>query len=61
MPQTPSIDHTSKKVFTLSKNNQIITSALLGFTILMAVGFSPIEVIHNATHDARHSAGFPCH
>jgi len=27
----------------------------------MAVGFAPIEVIHNATHDTRHSTGFPCH
>ncbi|MCK5728309.1 MAG: CbtB-domain containing protein, partial [Methylococcales bacterium] len=21
----------------------------------------PIEVIHNAAHDTRHSSGFPCH
>jgi cobalt transporter subunit CbtB len=25
------------------------------------VGFSRIEVIHNAAHDVRHSNAFPCH
>lgn len=48
-----------------STHNQHLLSAvicaLLGFAILIVVGFSPIEVIHNATHDTRHSTGFPCH
>jgi cobalt transporter subunit CbtB len=25
------------------------------------VGFSHIEAVHNASHDYRHSMGFPCH
>jgi len=25
------------------------------------VGFSHIDVIHNAAHDVRHSNAFPCH
>lgn len=36
-------------------------AALLGLVLLWGVGFSDIEAIHNAAHDVRHSAGFPCH
>jgi len=43
------------------KNSQIFASAMLALVVLSAVGFAPIEVIHNATHDTRHSSGFPCH
>jgi cobalt transporter subunit CbtB len=25
------------------------------------VGLSHIDIAHNAAHDTRHSAGFPCH
>lgn len=38
------------------------TSAiLLGFALWLAVGFSPLAEVHNATHDTRHASGFPCH
>ncbi|MCK5888599.1 MAG: CbtB-domain containing protein [Methylococcales bacterium] len=43
------------------KNGQILAAAMLGFLILSIVGLAPVEVIHNATHDVRHSSGFPCH
>lgn len=43
------------------KTVQILAGAILGLIVLSAVGFVPLEVIHNATHDARHAAGFPCH
>jgi len=33
---------------------------LLGAFFVLGAGFSPISVIHNATHDARHTF-FPCH
>ncbi len=45
----------------ISKNRQILASALFGLIILSIVGFAPLEVIHNAAHDTRHSSGFPCH
>ncbi|MHB8453681.1 MAG: CbtB domain-containing protein [Acidiferrobacterales bacterium] len=35
--------------------------AFLGLALVYAAGFSKIHVLHNAAHDARHSAGFPCH
>lgn len=36
-------------------------AALLGLVLLWGIGFSHVEAVHNAAHDARHSAGFPCH
>ena len=38
-----------------------LLAALLGGVVIWAVGFSPIDVAHNAAHDTRHSVGFPCH
>lgn len=38
-----------------------IAAALLGLTIVWTVGFAPLSAVHNAAHDTRHSAGFPCH
>lgn len=34
---------------------------LLGLVVVGFVGFSHIDVVHNAAHDTRHSNGFPCH
>ena len=38
-----------------------LAAVLLGFIILYGAGFAPQEVVHNAAHDVRHSAAFPCH
>lgn len=38
-----------------------LSAILLGLGLILAVGFAPVEEIHNAAHDTRHSAGFPCH
>lgn len=37
-----------------------LSAVLLGLVILYGVGFAPLAA-HNAAHDARHSAAFPCH
>jgi cobalt transporter subunit CbtB len=34
---------------------------LFGMVTLYGVGFSTISAAHNAAHDTRHAAGFPCH
>ncbi|MDB6060132.1 MAG: hypothetical protein JWM78_235 [Verrucomicrobiaceae bacterium] len=34
---------------------------LLGSALLFLVGFAPLPAVHNAAHDTRHSAAFPCH
>jgi cobalt transporter subunit CbtB len=36
-------------------------AAFLGAFLVWGVGFSPIDVVHNAAHDTRHSMAFPCH
>ena len=40
---------------------QIFMAALLGVVLIGGVGFWQVEAVHNAAHDTRHSAGFPCH
>jgi len=44
-----------------SKQTQIFSAAILGFLIILVVGLAPMDVAHNAAHDARHSFAFPCH
>lgn len=44
-----------------------MSAAFLGAVLIFAsgfaqtAGFSEANILHNAAHDARHSAGFPCH
>lgn len=40
---------------------QAAMAILLGVFVIGVVGFSHIEVVHNAAHDTRHSNAFPCH
>jgi len=40
---------------------QAILAMALGLFVVGVVGFSHIDVIHNAAHDMRHSNAFPCH
>lgn len=40
---------------------QLAGAALIGVFVIYGVGFSHIMPVHNAAHDARHSATFPCH
>ncbi len=38
-----------------------LLSIFLGTAFIFLLGFSHIEVVHNAAHDTRHSSAFPCH
>jgi len=33
----------------------------LGLVMLLGVAFAPLEIIHNAAHDTRHTIAVPCH
>lgn len=44
-----------------SRNTQLLSAAILGIVIIFAVGMVPVEAVHNAAHDTRHSFAFPCH
>lgn len=45
----------------LGSRAQALMALALGLVIVAFVGFSHIDVVHNAAHDLRHSNGFPCH
>jgi cobalt transporter subunit CbtB len=34
---------------------------LLGLGFIFLAGFAPVSAVHNAAHDTRHTAAFPCH
>jgi cobalt transporter subunit CbtB len=36
-------------------------SLILGLGFVFLVGFAPLSAVHNAAHDTRHTAAFPCH
>ncbi len=38
-----------------------LSAMLLGFMLVLLVGFAPIPEVHNAAHDTRHTSAFPCH
>ncbi|VAW94296.1 hypothetical protein MNBD_GAMMA22-2209 [hydrothermal vent metagenome] len=42
---------------------KLIFVASLGLALILSVGFAQGKgnVVHNAAHDTRHAASFPCH
>jgi cobalt transporter subunit CbtB len=38
-----------------------ILAMLLGIVFVGITGFAPIDAIHDAAHNTRHSISFPCH
>jgi cobalt transporter subunit CbtB len=38
-----------------------ILAMLLGIVFIGITGFAPIQAIHDAAHNTRHSISFPCH
>lgn len=48
-------------VTSTSRTLSLSLSALLGLFVVGFVGFSHMDVVHNAAHDSRHSLAFPCH
>ncbi len=38
-----------------------LVALLLGAALIYVTGFASKVELHNAAHDGRHSAGFPCH
>ncbi len=44
-----------------SRTTQLLLAAFLGLFVVGFVGFSHMDIVHNAGHDYRHSMNFPCH
>lgn len=40
---------------------QALLAILLGLFVVGMAGFSHSDILHNASHDTRHSNAFPCH
>jgi cobalt transporter subunit CbtB len=38
-----------------------LLASILGLALLYSAGFAETAQLHNAAHDGRHSASFPCH
>jgi len=55
------INSTQTTPFTRSELWQHAAVFTFGALIIFAVGFAPMEVVHNAAHDTRHAISFPCH
>lgn len=54
-------DHATESARRVSAVIPAISAGLLGLFLVWGVGFAGPAVIHDAAHDARHSAAFPCH
>lgn len=39
----------------------VLLAGSLGLVLLYGAAFAETSALHNAAHDGRHSAGFPCH
>jgi cobalt transporter subunit CbtB len=56
--------NTAAKPAVTSRTSNLVQStmaACLGVFVIGFVGFSHLEVVHNAAHDVRHANAFPCH
>ena len=59
-----SVSNSQNAVLSGSRSSRLMAAffaALLGMSMLYGIGFAQSDVLHNAAHDSRHAAGFPCH
>ncbi|MCY1281443.1 cobalt transporter subunit CbtB (proposed) [compost metagenome] len=56
LPSSPTVSLPLSQRLTLA-----VGSLLVGATLIWFAGFSHLEAVHNAAHDTRHNAAFPCH
>lgn len=65
MPVTPvnlgQADASTRLATLRDKLIPALCAAGLGAVLLFGAGFASMQALHNAAHDSRHSAGFPCH
>lgn len=57
------IDHAAAPSATViaARVKPALMASALALVLLYGMGFAPMQALHNAAHDGRHSAGFPCH
>ncbi len=59
--QSVTLQATQVVATTATRRLPAIIAALFGLGLVFVAGFAQTQVVHNAAHDTRHSAGFPCH
>jgi len=55
------VDAQSSSTVWKDKIMPVLLAGGLGVVLLYGAAFSSMDALHNAAHDGRHSAGFPCH
>jgi len=60
---TTHVSHNGPTLLAVNKATlgQNLAAIAFGALVLIAVGFAPMDVVHNAAHDVRHAHAFPCH
>jgi cobalt transporter subunit CbtB len=58
---TTALPESSTKSLTKDRSVVGALTLLIGLGFVYFVGFAPLSAVHNAAHDTRHSAAFPCH
>lgn len=56
--------HVDSKPHLASWQNNLLSAVLaasFGLVLIYGAAFANVSALHNAAHDGRHSAGFPCH
>lgn len=65
MPSIPGLlDNVDSPPHAVTWKDKILSltlAASLGLVLLYGAAFAETAALHNAAHDGRHSAGFPCH
>lgn len=57
-------DHAQGQIQSVAPATRLLAAAMaggFGLVMLFGVALSPIDIIHNAAHDTRHSISVPCH
>lgn len=54
---------TTKSATTVAGSHLLgpLAAIAVALVLLYVAGFADIEAVHDGAHDARHSAGMPCH
>lgn len=64
-PMNSKIDSSAANAATPAKSGSTLAAAIvaagIGMAIIAVAGHAQSETLHDAAHDTRHAAGFPCH
>jgi cobalt transporter subunit CbtB len=61
LPETSSTSLPNDRILVKNRTAVGTVALMLGLGFIYLVGFAPISAVHNAAHDTRHTAAFPCH